>query len=636
VLKFAAHQLIQDEVRSEVEFRIRTTDGVERFLRGTALKHKNNLNETSKLIGINWDVTDLRTLANELEEQHELLRVTLQSIGDAVITTDAAGNTVWLNPVAERMTGWTCDEAKGRPLGQIFHIVNEETRLKTENPVATCLEQGKVVGLANHTILISRSGDEFGIEDSAAPIISTNGDLLGVVLVFHDVTEQRRLSGEVNYRATHDALTGLVNRAEFENRLRRLLHSVHEDRSQHALMYIDLDQFKIVNDTCGHSVGDELLQQISKLFQLAVRTRDTLARLGGDEFAIILEHCTTEQAQRVAQQICDKMENYRFIHEMQRFRIGTSIGLVPIDNRWNTISMLMQAADTSCYAAKEAGRNRVHVWFDTDKAMRARHSETQWANRIELALDENRFELYAQHIISLADNEKGLHAELLLRMVERDGTIVTPDIFITAAERFHMASRIDRWVVRNAIMWLQNRPIGAPHIHTLAINLSGQSVGDRSFLRQLVEILTAAGSEICSKLCIEITETAAVTNMADAEFFIEEIHKLGLRISLDDFGAGSSSFGYLKNLSVDVLKIDGQFIRGILDDPLDDATVRCFVDVAKVVGLKTVAEFVNSPEILSRVKQLGVDYAQGYLIHKPEYIDQAFPLDIHFLNKSAI
>lgn len=611
--------------RFDMEFRILRSDGELRYIKGSGTVQRDNSGRAVKLVGVNWDVTPLRKLAEELAEQHELLRVTLKSIGDAVITTDAAGNTVWMNPVAERMTGWQTQEAKGRPLSQVFHIVNEETRLKTENPVATCLEQGKVVGLANHTVLISRNGDEFGIEDSAAPIRSADGALLGVVLVFHDVTEQRRLSGEVSYRATHDLLTGLVNRVEFETRLRRLLHTVHEDRSQHALMYIDLDQFKIVNDTCGHSVGDELLQQIAKILQVAIRTRDTLARLGGDEFGVILEYCSTEQAQRVAQDICERMENFRFLHDMHRFRIGTSIGLVPIDNRWANTSILMQAADTSCYAAKDAGRNRVHVWFDTDQAMRARHSETQWATRIENALDEDRFELYAQHIVDLNNTEADLHAEILVRMRDRDGTLVNPDAFIPAAERFHLASRIDRWVFRHAIKWLQQRPCAAPKIATLSINLSGQSVGDRSFVRQLIDILDEAGSDLCSKLCVEITETAAITNLADASFFIEQVHLLGVRVALDDFGAGSSSFGYLKNLSVDVLKIDGQFIKDLLVDPLDDVAVRCFVDVARVVGLKTVAEFVDSDGVLARVKALGIDYAQGYLLHQPQAIESALP-----------
>lgn len=558
-----------------------------------------------------------RTL--ELSQEKEWLRVTLKSIGDAVITTDKKGIVHWLNPVAERMTGWMSDEAKGRPLSQVFHIVNEETRKSTENPVATCIAQEKIVGLAKHTILISRDGSEFAIEDSAAPIRNEEADLLGVVLVFHDVTEQRKLSGEMSFRATHDALTGLVNRTEFETQLNRVLNKAHETREMHALMYIDLDQFKLVNDACGHSVGDKLLQQVSQLLLDAVRGRDTLARMGGDEFAVILEHCSPEQAGRVAQSVCDRMDDFRFIHDGRRFRIGASIGLVPLDHRWTNSAAILQAADTSCYAAKEAGRNRVHTWFDTDMAMRERQGEMQWTTRIEQALDENGFALFAQRITPLVDHGKGLHAEVLLRMVEADGTTILPGSFLPAAERFHLASRIDRWVLHNATAWLASLPDNHC-IETLSVNLSGQSIGDLTFHRAAMEKLIAAGDHVCRRLCFEITETSAITNVADAARFIAQVRALGVRTALDDFGAGSASFGYLKNLKVDYLKIDGQFIKDLLEDPLDEAAVRCFVDVAKVMGIKTVAEFVDRVDVLARIRELGIDYAQGFLLHKPEPI----------------
>lgn len=572
-----------------------------------------------RLMGAFQDITERRRLNAELAEQHELLRVTLQSIGDAVITTDADGHVTWLNPIAERMTGWLNAEALGRPVASVFHIVHETTRAIAENPIAVCLQQGTVAGLASNTVLVSRSGEEYGIEDSASPIRNAGGEMLGVVLVFHDVTEQRRLSGEMSYRAKHDALTGLVNRAEFEQRLRRVLDKAHEERSEHALLFIDLDQFKLVNDACGHSVGDQLLQKVSKLLTEAVRSRDTLARLGGDEFAVILEHCSAEQAQRVAQQICERMDDFRFLHDQRRFRIGASIGLVPVDNRWSTTAAVIQAADTSCYAAKEAGRNRVHAWFDTDQAMRARHGETQWAARLEHALDEDRFVLYAQRIEPLDGHSHGLHAEVLLRMIDSDGSLVLPGAFLPAAERFHYASRLDRWVLRHAIRAM--RALDDPtSVQTLCINLSGQSIGDRAFHRQAMQRLLEAGPDLCHRLCLEITETATVTNMADASVFIDQARALGVRIALDDFGAGASSFGYLKNLNVDLLKIDGQFIRDLIDDPLDDAAVRCFVDVARVVGVKTVAEFVDRSEILERVRAIGIDYAQGFFLHRPEPI----------------
>ncbi len=616
VIQAAAEQAMISGKGWDMELRLTQANGQRIWVRAVGNADLED-GKPVRLMGAFQDVTAMRTLTAELAEQHELLSVTLQSIGDAVITTDASGLVTWLNPVAERMTGWLNAEAKRRPVGQVFHIVNEETRAPTENPVAICLQQGEVAGVANQTVLISRNANEFGIEDSAAPIRNERGEILGVVLVFHDVTEQRRLSGEMSYRATHDALTGLVNRAEFETRLRRVLNKAHEERSVHALLFIDLDQFKLVNDACGHSVGDQLLQQVSKLLGEAVRARDTLARLGGDEFAVILEHCSAEQAERVAQQICDRMDDFRFMHDARRFRIGASIGLVPVDNRWGTTAAVIQAADTSCYAAKEAGRNRVHTWFDTDQAMRARQGEMQWAARLEQALDENHFVLYAQRIEALGAQAHGLHAEVLLRLIDSDGSVVAPGAFLPAAERFHFASRIYRWVLRHAIGALSSLA-NLSAVETVCINLSGQSIGDRAFHRQALDALNEAGAEICRRLCLEITETAAVTNMVDASVFIEQVRALGVRIALDDFGAGASSFGYLKNLRVDLLKIDGQFIRDVVDDPLDDAAVRCFVNVARVVGVKTVAEWVDRPEVLDRVREIGVDFAQGFLLHRPE------------------
>lgn len=555
-------------------------------------------------------------IAAELATQHELLQVTMQSIGDAVITTDAHGAITWLNPVAERMTGWSTAEALGQELARVFHIVHEGTRAPAENPVAMCLQLGQTVSLEKFTSLIARDGTEYGIEDSAAPIRNELGVILGAVLVFHDVTAPRRMAQEMKHRATHDTLTGLVNRAEFEVRLKRVLSKAQEDASEHALLYIDLDQFKLVNDACGHAAGDELLQQVAGLFQAAVRERDTLARLGGDEFGIILEHCSAEHSLRVAQQICDRMDSFRFSHNERRFRVGASIGLVTISQAWMNTEALLQAADAACYAAKDAGRNRVHIWLDSDLEVRARHGDMQWTTRIEHALDNDLLVLYAQRIEALADAPHGIHAEVLVRMLDTDGSLIPPGAFLPAAERFHLASRIDKWVLNHAIAWMQSLP-GLDAVDNLSINLSGQSIGDRAFQHWALEVLNGAGAAICRRLCFEITETSAITHLADAAQFMAQVRALGLRVALDDFGAGASSFGYLKSLPVDYLKIDGQFIRNLVDDPLDDVTVRCFVQVAGVVGVKTVAEFVDKPEVLARLQVLGVDLAQGYWLHRP-------------------
>jgi diguanylate cyclase (GGDEF)-like protein/PAS domain S-box-containing protein len=582
--------------------------------------------EDGRIIGMRGtmqDITEQRLMALDLAHQHELLRVTLRSIGDAVITTDAAGRVAWLNSTAERLTGWTDAEANGRPLTEVFNIVSETTRERVPNPVDTCLAEGRVVELSGHTLLIARDGRQFGIEDSAAPMRTDSGDVLGVVLVFRDVTEQRRMSGEMTYRATHDMLTGLVNRSEFEGCLQRQLDHARATAAGHALLYIDLDQFKLVNDSCGHAVGDELLQRMGDELADSVRSGDTLARLGGDEFAIILSHCDAAQALLLAQRICDRMNEFRFIHAERRFRIGVSIGLVPVDARWANVAAILQAADASCYAAKEAGRNRVHLWSDNDQVTRERHVEVEWTTRIERALDEGGFELHAQRITPLAGAPQGLHAELLLRLRADDGCLVLPGAFLPAAERFHLVTRIDRWVLRRALDWMAALP-GLQGIELLTLNLSGHSVGDRAFHTWACEQLALAGQAVCSRLCLEITETAAVTNLADAALFIDQVRSAGVRVALDDFGAGASSFSYLKQLQVDLLKIDGQFIRELVTDPLNEAAVRCFIEVARVRGLQTVAEFVDSESVLQRLRQMGVDWAQGYLLHRPAPLDELY------------
>lgn len=625
----AAEQAVRDAITGvgqfDTEFRILRGDGQVRHVRGTALVERDLEGAPRMMVGVNWDVTRVRTMTEALAKQHELMRVTLESIGDAVITTDASGIVQWLNPVAQRMTGWTTEESAGRPLTDVFHLVDEKTLKRAHNPVEPRLLSGDTTGTAEHSILISRDGTQYGIEDLASPIRNEQGTTLGAVLVFRDVSEQRRLVRQVSYQARHDELTGLVNRRAFESQLTQLLEAGAYPGYVHALMFIDLDRFKLINDTCGHAIGDLALKQVGKLLSSVVRSHDTVGRLGGDEFGVILEHCTAEQAQRVAQGLCDKMDDFRFTHEEHRFRVGASVGLVTIDQRWSEVSLLLQAADKACYVAKEAGRSRVHIFSESDSAIQTRDGEMQWTRRIENALDEGRFDLYVQRLSNVKKNNQKVHAEILLRMRDADGSIVPPGQFFPAAERFHLASRIDKWVLRETLAWLNAQaPAIYEDIERLSINLSGQSISDSAFHRYATGLFSELESAMCRKICLEITETAAITNLADASSFIDDVSAFGVKVALDDFGAGVSSFGYLKRLRVDVLKIDGQFIQNLLTDPLDKAAVRCFVDVARVANLETVAEFVDKPELLSCVRDMGVDYAQGFFIHQPEPIDSFF------------
>lgn len=605
----------------DTEFRIVCIDGNVRYLRATATVTRDAHGKALRMVGANWDVTPLRILSSKLDNERELLQVTLSSIGDGVITANSDGEVSWLNPVAERLTGWSIEEARGRPLSEVFYIVDQDSRRPAVSPVEQCIAQGKIVGLANNTVLIARDRSEYGIEDSAAPIRSTTGEMLGVVLVFHDVTEQRQLSNEMSYRASHDALTGLINRTEFELQLQQSLMKAQRYEQTCALMFIDLDQFKLVNDACGHSAGDRLLVQFASLIKKIARKHDTFARLGGDEFGILLENCSAADALIIGEQICRRMDEYRFVHNSKRFRVGASIGLASFNEQWETTAAIVQAADAACYAAKENGRNRVHLWIESDCMLHARRSEMQWVQRLEQASDDNRFELYAQRIYDLDDSGRAVRAEILLRLRDIDGAVVLPNAFLSAAERYHLMTRIDRWVLQQSINHMCALSSLA-QIDRLSINLSGQSIGDPEFRREIIAMLENAGSDVCACVCLEITETTAITHLEDANLFIQEVHSLGVVVALDDFGSGTASFGYLKSLAVDILKIDGQFVQNIVDDPLDAATVRCFVDVAQVINVETVAEYVDSQAALTRLREFNVDAAQGFWLHEPEPIDR--------------
>jgi len=626
-LRMHAREVICELDWSELTFRVVTAKGEERELYGTARAVRGSDGRALRLVGTNQDVTEERRVAREFARQHEILRVTLHSIGDGVITTDPAGHVLWMNPVAEAMVGWSDAEARGLPLDEVFHLVDEETREQVPDLVRTCLDEDRITGLAADKMLIARDGRQRWIEDSAAPIRNDTGEVFGAVVVFHDVTEQRSAANEMAWRATHDELTGLANRSSFEGALERLHDTLGGSDAEHALLFIDLDRFKIVNDTCGHAAGDLLLRQVGRLLARTVRAEDLLVRLGGDEFAIILEHCPLERARAVAQEVCDLMDEFRFVHQGERFRIGASIGLVPLSAAWEDTASIVRAADTACYAAKESGRNRLHVWSETDRAMHARRAQTRWATRLETALDDDGFELYAQRIGTLDLLPEGFaggdetraadhHAEVLIRLRGDDGEAVLPGAFLPAAERFNLIDRIDQWVLGHVIDWLAEHR-DRVDVGTLWINLSGQSFGDRKFQRDTLARLREAGGGICASLCLEITETAAVTNLGDAASFINELRALGVRIALDDFGAGASSFGYLKSLPVDYLKIDGQFVRELTEDALDAAAVRCFAEVARVMNVKTVAEFVETPAVLDRLRDIGIDFVQGWLLHEP-------------------
>ncbi|MCP4406334.1 MAG: diguanylate cyclase [Gammaproteobacteria bacterium] len=481
-----------------------------------------------------------------LSKEKERALVTLHSIGDAVITTDAQGVVEFLNPVAESLTGWPVSMARGHPLGLVYNIIDEQSRETAPDPVAQCLDQGHVINVDTHNILINRNGQEYGIQETAAPIRSRDGDVLGVVLVFKDISEARRMAQQIAHQATHDDLTGLVNRAEFEKRLKRVLETARNENAQHAMCYLDLDQFKIINDTCGHVAGDELLRQLGNLLQAQIRACDTLARLGGDEFGVLMEHCPLDQAQRVAEQLRKGIDEFRFLWEGKSFNLGVSIGLVSIITTSESATSVLRAADAACYRAKDQGRNRINIYREDDAELAKRHGEIRWAARIPRALENDCFQLDFQPIVQVnAGGGEKEHYELLLRLQDKRGYLVPPGAFFPAAERYNLATKIDCWVIEKALRWLACHPAHLERLHLCAINLSGQSLDNEGFLKFVHRCFDKTGVPP-EKICFEITETAAIANLTKASHFITTLEGWGCRFALDDFGSGLSSFAYFR------------------------------------------------------------------------------------------
>ena len=561
------------------------------------------------------DVTAKKRAEEALFAEKERAQVTLHSIGDAVITTDEFGRVEYLNPVAEQLVGWPLAEAGGRPLDEIFKIHDEQSGQAVDNLVTRCLREGRVIDLVRNTVLSGRDGRQYDIDESAAPIRQADGRILGAVLVFHDVSEIRRLTRKMAYDATHDPLTGLINRREFEERLRHALGSALKFGAQHALCYIDLDQFKIVNDAAGHEAGDELLRQIKALLERTFRDRDTLARLGGDEFGLLLDNCPLERAVSIAGAVVNAIREYRFVWQGKGFQIGASVGVTPINRESEGVAGLLSQADVACYTAKDLGRNRVHVYDGNDGAPALRHGEILQAAGLRDALEMDRFRLFCQPIVPLQDAVGvPVHYELLLRLRDGDGELVLPGAFIPAAERFGLMTDLDRWVVRTAFR--NYGDVLAPRDGRISINLSGNSLNDESFLdyvrRQFDEWCLPPG-----RVCFEITETAAIHDLSRAGRLLFELHELGCQVALDDFGSGLSSLRYLKLLPVDFLKIDGGFVCDVDRDPGNHAIVEAVNQLAHNLGIQTIGEYAHSDAIVDTLRSLGVDYAQGFALGHP-------------------
>lgn len=621
---------VQAQIREHLEgktqlfesvHRMRHASGDWRWVQSRIKGMMDNRGRLKRLVGVETDITERKLYEEALFREKESAQITLQSIGDGVVTTDANCIVQYVNPVGEEITGWRVDDAVARPVDEIFRGFHEETCEPLENPLAAAMRRNRSIK-SRSTLLIRRDGNEIYIESTASPIRDANGKVSGGVLVFHDVSEARELNRKLSYQTSHDLLTGLVNRKEFEKRLERAIKSAQAGETSYAVLYLDLDQFKIINDSAGHAEGDRALFQVGNLLKGKIRWRDSLSRLGGDEFAVLLESCTLDEAVRTAEMLREEVAEFKFVREDRTFRLTVSVGVVPLTGENEDVAGVMSAADSACAAAKEAGRDRVYSYQENDIDLMRRRREMQWAARINNALEENRFELFRQTIEPLQEQGLGSHYELLLRMRDEAGALVSPELFINAAERYGITPSIDRWVIRNAFRWLVSEADERERLALCSINLSGQSLGDDKFLPFVIDQFHSSGLD-ATKICFEITETAAIASYSQANRFINALKELGCKFALDDFGTGLSSFGYLKHFPVDFLKIDGSFVKEILHDPIDREMVRSINEIGHLTGKQTIAEFAENQEIITMLRGIGVDYAQGYGVSEPKKVLQA-------------
>jgi diguanylate cyclase (GGDEF)-like protein/PAS domain S-box-containing protein len=588
-------------------------------------------------MAFNAMVKTLRTRMDDLISAREAVflekeqaQVTLSSIGDGVISFDLDGRVDFLNPAAEELTGWPLAEARGLHAQEVFSLIDSVSTESLENPVLRCLREGTMARLDENVLLQTRDGRQVYVSDTVAPIRDAQGKLRGVVLAFQDVSTKREMLAEMHWQANHDSLTGLMNRRSFEAQLRQLLNIELGDGHAgdvelgHALLYIDLDQFKIVNDTSGHLAGDELLRQVTFLMRQSLRQTDVFARLGGDEFGVLLLNCHEERVLEIANALREAIHDFRFVWRDKAFQIGVSIGVVMLKHNMHSTTEVLSAADMACYAAKEAGRNRVHIYRADDALTLNRRTEMLVASGLREAMRENRFVLFVQeiHAMNPVQGQQGIrYFEVLLRLRDVNGEIMPADSFIPAAERYGVMPQIDRWVVRHALR--QAATICASgHVH-IAINLSGLSMLDpqmSDFIRH--EIL--ANNIDPRLICFEITETAVISFLSQGVEFMQELISLGCQFALDDFGSGMSSFGYLKTLPVHCIKIDGAFVRDMLNDPLDRTLVETIHHIGKVMGMQTVAEYATSEAHVVALREVGVDFVQGFALSKPQPMRDVF------------
>jgi diguanylate cyclase (GGDEF)-like protein/PAS domain S-box-containing protein len=609
----AIERMVREGRSLSAEIRLVLPNESVRWLSQRAESLRGDDGRVRRLVGVAQDFTERKLAEEALFREIERAQVTLSSIADGVIRTDASGAIDFINPVAERLSGRTLTDVYGQKVIDVYPVVNEATRTPGFDLVEQCLREHRPVSPPGNRVLTARNGAEYTVKDSAVPLKDRNGDIVGVVLIFKDISQMRELQQEMHRIESHDGLTGLMNRHAFERHLETLLPAVIATGRQYALCHLDLDEFKLINDSCGHAAGDEFICQITSVLAAKVREADLIARMGGDEFAVLMADMETPEARERAEELAEAVRRVRFSWDDRIFAVGVSIGLVPISHETPSADAILNAADAACHVAKESGRNRIHEYEPGDAAIAERSGGMQWISRIHKALAEDRFVLFQQPVVPMSENASLAPLfEILVRMTDEEGALVPPNNFIPSAERYHLISSIDRWVIQNALTALGQVDESVRFI----FNVSGQSVSEESFQSFVMEQFRSSRVSP-ERVLFEITETAAIADLQRAMRFISIFKGLGCRFVLDDFGKGVSSYTYLKNLPVDLLKIEGEFVRRMLDDPIEAAIVESINQVGQVVGLETIAECVETEAIYEAVREAGIDYAQGFWLARP-------------------
>lgn len=595
----------------ESEYRIVRPDGSVKRVRSVASILRAEDGALLRVLGMTWDVTAEREREQETADLAERFRMTLESIGDAVISTDAQQRVIFMNRAATQLTGWSMEEARQRPLLEVFVTKDEKTGKPRRSPVERCIESGGTL-LTEDGVLLSRNGSSHNIRKQVALMNREHA----AVLTIQDITTARRMEKDLHYAATHDALTGLLNRAEFEKQLRRVWEETRTSQRRHCLCMLDLDRFKIINDTSGHLAGDALLREIANLFRRNLRPGDLAARMGGDEFLVLLTDCTREHGEGCLKHLLTELADLRFPWDGRLYDITASSGAVYLDHASPEPEVLISQVDVATFTAKRNGRNQVSVYTGQGSGAAGDHQEMKIVAGLRRSLEENRFELYAQPIVPIIASETAQTFELLLRMWDENGEMVSPAVFVPAAERYGLMGLVDRWVIRAAMQMHAKHCRHGEHVR-FAVNLSAESLSDSSLWPYVAEQLAKTGIPPAA-LTFEVTETGLIGNFDHARGFVRSARQVGCKVALDDFGTGLSSLSYLKQFALDAIKIDGAFIRTLQSNVLDQAIVRSIAEIARSMKAATVAECVEDAAMLDLLGGLGVDHVQGWATGRPQ------------------